>query len=69
MIPVNTIKPLKIIDIREMVVVKVLTDESEYNEYTRYGADDWYVTMREGDVQMFDSHELEFLYQNYITKK
>jgi len=48
MIPVNTIKPLKIIDIREMVVVKVSTDESEYNEYTRYGADDWYVTMREG---------------------
>ena len=69
MIPVNTIKPLKIIDIREMVVVKVSTDESEYNEYTRYGADDWYVTMREEDVQMFDSHELEFLYQNYITKK
>ena len=69
MIPVNTIKPLKIIDIREMVVVKVSTDESEYNEYTRYGADDWYVTMRQGDVQMFDSHELEFLYQNYITKK
>ena len=69
MIPVNTIKPLKIIDIREMVVVKVSTDESVYNEYTRYGADDWYVTMREGDVQMFDSHELEFLYQNYITKK
>ncbi|MBT6929697.1 MAG: hypothetical protein HN986_02445 [Candidatus Marinimicrobia bacterium] len=60
---------MKIIDIREMVVVKVSTDESEYNEYTRYGADDWYVTMREGDVQMFDSHELEFLYQNYITKK
>jgi len=49
--------------------VKVSTDESEYNEYTRYGADDWYVTMREEDVQMFDSHELEFLYQNYITKK
>ena len=69
MIPVNTIKPLKIIDIREMVVVKVSTDESVYNEYTRYGADDWYVTMREGDVQMFDFHELEFLYQNYITKK
>jgi len=60
---------LKIIDIREMVVVKVLTDESEYNEYTRYGADDWYVTMPEGYVQIFDSHELEFLYQNYITKK
>jgi hypothetical protein len=69
MIPVNTIKPLKIIDIRGMTVVKVSTDESEYNEYTRYGADDWYVTMREEDVQMFDSHELEFLYQNYITKK
>jgi len=48
MIPVNTIKPLKIIDTQEMTVVKVSTDESEYNEYTRYGADDWYVTMREG---------------------
>ena len=69
MIPVNTIKPLKIIDTQEMTVVKVSTDESEYNEYTRCGADDWYVTMREEDVQMFDSHELEFLYQNYITKK
>ena len=69
MIPVNTIKPLKIIDTQEMTFVKVSTDESEYNEYPRYGADDWYVTMREEDVQMFDSHELEFLYQNYITKK
>jgi orotidine-5'-phosphate decarboxylase len=37
MIPVNTIKPLKIIDTQEMTVVKVSTDESEYNEYTRYG--------------------------------
>jgi len=69
MIPVNTIKPLKIIDTQEMTFVKVSTDESEYNEYTRYGADDWYVTMPEGYVQIFDSHELEFLYQNYITKK
>jgi len=43
----------------------VTTDEDEYNEYIRYGADRWYVLMGESIESEYECKELERLYQEF----
>lgn len=44
----------------------VETDETDYNQYTRYGPDCWFVTMGESDEPVYDCEEIEALFQAYI---
>lgn len=53
---------MRITETREIKAVGVTTDEAEY---TRYGADAWYVTVGESDEPVYDCKEIEILYQKY----
>ncbi len=53
--------------------VSVITDEDEYNRYTRYGPDCWFVAMddvlEEPVYVREEVEELEELYQKFINNK
>jgi hypothetical protein len=59
---------MNITETRPITAIGVTTDEEEFNEYTRYGADAWYVTMGESDEPFYNCEEIEALYQKYISK-
>jgi len=58
---------MKITDVTPIKGVRVTTDEDEYNEYTRYGPDCWYVQMGESDEPVYECQELERLYQEHTA--
>jgi len=58
---------MKITNVEPISGVRVTTDQPEFNEYTRYGPDCWYVTMGESDEPVYDCRELERLYQERVT--
>lgn len=43
----------------------VTTDESEYNQYIRYGSNNWSVTIGESEEPVYDCEELEKEFQLY----
>ncbi|MCP5006680.1 MAG: hypothetical protein GY941_22465 [Planctomycetes bacterium] len=49
--------------ISKTVVFVMRTDDDELFNYTRYSADNWFVTMGESDEHVYDSEELEELFQ------
>jgi len=49
--------------ISKTVVFVMRTDDDELFNYTRYSADNWFVTMGESDEPVYDSKELEELFQ------
>jgi len=60
---------MKITKVTKIVCFLIETDEESWNEYTRYGADNWTVTMGESDEQLYDCKEIENLYQEWLAKK
>jgi hypothetical protein len=58
---------MKIYSITHISATQVITDESEFNEYIRYSQDCWYIRMGESEEPVYDSIELERLYQEYIS--
>jgi hypothetical protein len=58
---------MKIDSITHISATQVITDESEFNEYIRYGQDCWYIRMGESEEPVYNSIELERLYQEYIS--
>lgn len=59
---------MKIEDVSPVVGERVTTDENEFNEYTRYAAECWYVQIGEIDKPVYECRELERLYQEYKRK-
>ena len=57
---------MKIIEVTPIQGVRVTTDEVEFNEYIRYGADCWYVLTGESDEPVYECRELERLYQEHV---
>ncbi len=58
---------MKILSAEPIAGVSIETDEEEYNCYTRYGPDCWFVRMGESDETFYDCEELEELYQQYVN--
>lgn len=56
---------MKILETRPIAGHRVETDEPEYNQYIRYGADCWFVQMGESDEPVYDCKELERAYQEH----
>lgn len=56
---------MKIISITPISCESVITDESEYNEYIRYGSGYWTVRIGESDEPVYNCADLERLYQKY----
>lgn len=59
-------KILKVTPIHGFIVI---TDQDEQFNYTRYGADNWYVTMGESDEPVYDCKEIEAMFQEYIKSE
>lgn len=57
---------MRITKITPVTGERVTTDENEFNEYIRYGADCWYVQMGESDEPVYECRELERLYQEHV---
>lgn len=57
---------MKIISVEPIVGVRITTDETDYNEYTRYCSDCWYVRMGESVEPVYECTRLESMYQKYI---
>ena len=59
---------MKIIDVTPIKVHVIETDSTDefYNQYTRYGADIWFVRMGESDESFYNCEEIEALFQEYI---
>lgn len=60
---------MKITKTQSFEGVRVTTDEEIYNEYTRYSADCWYVTMGESEEPVYECSELERLYQERTKER
>jgi hypothetical protein len=60
---------MKIICVAPISAVRVITDEPEFNEYTRYGPSSWYVRMGESEEPVYESMKLEVTYQEYVTSQ
>ena len=56
-------------EVHKITAVRVTTDEDEYCEYTRYSADNWFVTRGNSDEPFYHCEAMEELYQEYIAKK
>ena len=57
---------MKILNVTPISGFIVETDEDEQFNYTRYGADSWYVKMGESDEPVYDCKEIEARFQEYI---
>lgn len=57
---------MKIIKTHKIKVYLVKTDDCEYNQYTRYGPNNWFVTMGMSDEFVSNCDEIESLFQEYI---
>lgn len=60
---------MKIKNVSEEIVYLVETDESDLNQYIRYGPDSWMVTMGCSDEVVNDCEKLEAAFEEYIKWK
>ena len=55
-------------EITKKEIYKVITDE-EYNQYTRYSANCWTVTIGESDEPVYDCEELEIEFKKIMKNE
>ncbi|MDD5150419.1 MAG: hypothetical protein PHC28_08030 [Flavobacterium sp.] len=62
---------MNITEVYENVIYTVRTDDSDLNEYHRYGADNWWVTIGEDrrEEMVIDPSELEQKFQHFLDYK
>lgn len=56
---------MKIIETQKVNAYLVKTDECEYNQYTRYGPNSWFVMMGESDEPVYNCGKIESLFQEH----
>ncbi len=60
---------MKIVSVERRIIYYVETDEEEYNNYLRHGADNWDIRMGESYETESDCKELEQKFQEYLNNR
>lgn len=50
-------------------IYRIITDEKEYNQYTRYSEGNWTVTIGESDEPVYDCEKLEIEFKKIMKNE